>query len=227
MQGVQVRGKENRLSDDTSNRRKLSKGEARRCINRMRHLIGKNYTDDELAEELKIRSDQVQVLRRRIYQTDKVRFQTFDKYAVYSDYVAKSTQMVKELDEIKTKFRNRGQWTALVAAVKQKGEIYDKVIKLGQEFGFIDRKATEIKVEGEMSFSTMSDADMKAEIAAEVAKMHKLASGQIVDMRPELIGVTNEEVASYVPANLLRLPEGKPKTKIKTKIKVTLKKRIP
>ncbi len=215
------------MTEATDNRRKLSKGEARRCMNRMRHLIGKNYTDDELADELKIRSDQVSILRRKIYQTDKARFQSFDKFAVYSDYVSKCTQMVKELDDIKTKFRNRGQWTALVAAVKQKGEIYDKVIKLGQDFGFIDKKATEIKVEGEMSFSAMSDKDIRAEIQAEVNKMHQIASGQVVDMRPELLGVTDDDVATYVPQNLLRLPAADKKMKVKTKIKVTLKKRVP
>lgn len=207
--------------------RKLSKAEARRCMNRIRHMIGKNYDDAEIAEELNIRSDQVEFLKRRIYQLDKARFQSFDKYAVYTDYVAKSTQMVKELDEIKTKFRNRGQWAALVAAVKQKGEIYDKVIKLGQDFGFIDKKATEIKVEGEMTFSTMSEKDIRAEIESEVKKMHQLASGKVIEMRPELIGVTDDEVNSFVPGNLLQLESQNKHTKVKRKIKVTLKKRIP
>lgn len=207
----------------------MTKKERKRCIVRMRNLIGKNYTDDEIAEELAVGVDQVMALRRRIYATDKARFQSFDKYVVYSDYIAKSTQMVKELDDIKTKFRNRGQWTALVAAVKQKGEIYDKVIKLGQDFGFIDKKATEIKVEGEMSFSAMTDKDIRAEIQAEVNKMHQLAAGKVVDMRPELLGVTDQDVSSFVPANLMQLPAGtkKKQTKVKTKIKVTLKKRVP
>ena len=204
--------------------RALSRAEQRQCMAQIKHLIGKNKTDEEIAEELNIRNDQVELLKRKMYRIEKVRYQNLDKYVVYSDYVYKSTQMVKELDEIKTKFRNRGQWTTLVAAIKQKGEIYDKVIKMGQDFGFIDRKAAELKIEGEMSFSTMTDKDIRTEIEAEVKKMHQLAAGKVIEMRPELTGVTDDEVASYVPANLIQIPE-KSKTKIKTKIKVTLKKR--
>jgi len=203
----------------------LSPKEQRQLAAEIRKLIGKNYTDEEICEKLNIRPNVLVEYKRRVYQHDKVRFQNLDRYVVFSDYVNKSGQMVKELDDIKLKFRNRGQWSALVAAIKTKKEIYDSVIKLGQEFGLIDKKAAEVKVQGEVSFSTMSDVDVKREIEREVQKMHQIAKGGVVDMRPELLGVTDDEVARYVPAHVVGLPEPR-KTKVKHKIKVTLKKRV-
>lgn len=204
----------------------LSKKEQRQLAAEIRKLIGKNYTDDEICEKLNIRPNLLVEYKRRIYQHDKVRFQGMDKYVVFSDYVSKSSQMVKELDEVKLKFRNRGQWSALVSAIKAKKEIYDSVIKMGQEFGLIDRRAAEVKVQGEVSFSTMSDADVRREIESEVKRLNEIAQGGVVDMRPELMGVTDDNVEHFVPANIVSLPAPKTKTKKTTKVRVTLKKRI-
>lgn len=213
------------MKKEKKKRRGLTRSQQTAYMSQIRKLIGDNKTDDDICLETGLRSDQVSALKRKIYQTDKARFQSLDRFTVFSDYVARSTQMVNELNEIKIKFRNRGQWTALVAAVKQKKEIYDSVIKMGQDFGFIDKKATEVKIEGEMSFSTMTDHDIRKEIEAEVKKMHEIAKGNVVEMRPELLGVTDEDVRKFVPSHLVSLPEEKRK-KVKTKVKVTLKKRV-
>lgn len=212
-----------------ANKHRIAKAKQRILCHEIRKLIGRNYDDAKICEKLGISLLQLAPLKRKIYHAAKIRFQNLDKFSVYSDYCDRSSEMVNELNEIKLKFRNRGQWTALVAAVKQKKEIYDSVIKLGQDFGLIDRKETELRVSGEMAFSTMSDRDVKEEIEKEVKKMHEIAAGNVIDMRPELLGVTDEEVASYVPNNLVRLDaskDKKQKTKIHSKIKVTLKKRV-
>lgn len=227
VQGLSLRGTGEGMTEIVKKKKGLLKSEQRKFMGQIRKLIGKGKTDEDIGEELGLRTDQVQAIKRKIYQIDKVRFQNFDRFSVYSDYVGRSTQMVKELDEIKTKFRNRGQWTALVAAIKQKKDIFDSVIKMGQDFGFIDKKATEVKIEGEMSFSTMTDKDIQAEIAREVERMHQIAKGNVVEMRPELLGVTDEDVQKFVPANLVRLPAKKEnRMKMKTKVKVSLKKRV-
>lgn len=213
----------------TKKNRGLSKREQRETLNEIKRLLGKNYDEHQICEKMNIRLDVYQQYLRKIMHQEKVRFQNLDNYSVYADYLYKSKQMVKELDEIKTKFRNRGQWTALVAAVKQKKDIYDSVIKMGQDFGFIEKKATEVKVEGEVSFSTMSDSDVKQQIEEEVKKLHQLAQGNVVEMREELVGVTDEDVRKFVPANVIEAPKkekSKKRSKVKSKMKVTLKKRF-
>lgn len=167
--------------------------------------------------------------KKRILERDKMVFGKLDSVAVYSDYLMKGRQMIRELDELKVKFRNRGQWGALVAAVKQKKDVYDSVIKLGQDFGFIDKKVAELKVSAEMSVTPMTEADVKKEVEDEVKKLTQLAEGKIIDMRPELLGVVDEqEVKKFLPNNVKLVEHKKRKKKpvVKTKIEVTLKKRI-
>jgi len=213
---------------------KSKKKPAQRSLKQQRHLmsdirrlIGKNYTDYEIMEQLEIRPDDLSHYKQQILRNDKDVLENLDSVGVYSDYLLKSRQMVKELDELKVKFRNKGQWTALVAAVKQKKEIYDSVIKMGQDFGFIEKKATEFKVSGEMSFSTMSEKEVKEEIQKEVENIQRLSTG-VIDMRPELLGVMPEEVRKFIPQKLLEnknISKTKIKTKAKTKIKFIVRKR--
>ena len=61
-----------------------------------------------------------------------------------------TTSEVKVIEETLTAFC--GQWTALVAAIKQKHEISKDLFKMGQELGYIDKRVTEVKVESEFTF---------------------------------------------------------------------------
>lgn len=200
--------------------------EKRKIISDVRRLIGKGYTDEEILEEMDIRSDTLRLIKHHIYKIDKMTFENLDNATVYSDYIFKCQQMIRDLDEMKVKFRNRGQWTALVASVKTKKEILDGVIKMGQEFGYISKKATELKMSGEISMTAMSTKDMKAEIAREVESLNKLAKGKAIEMRQELLGVTDQELKKFLPANVVHQESEAPRKKIKTKLRVSLKKMI-
>ena len=197
----------------------------KKIIQQIRRYIGQNMTDLEIIKKMGLRDRAYSQYKNAIFQADRRALQNLDTKTVFADYVMKSHQMIRELDVLKKKFTNYGQWTALVAAIKQKREIYNDVIAKGQDFGFIDRKVTELKVSSTMTFNTMSEEDMKAEIAKEVKAMKALATKQI-DMRPELLDVTPEEVRRFAPAHVLKLPAPERKKKnVKRRVKLTLKRR--
>lgn len=207
----------------------------------IKRLIGKNYSDEEIMDELEIQPHVLAEYKRQIITLERHAFQNLDSSAVYADYLFKQRQMIKELDLIQTKFRNRGQWTALVAAIKTKSEIYDKSIKLGQDFGFIEKKAGELKVTGEVSFSAMSEADMQKQIKQEVEAMHRMVKSKEIHMREEILGVTGKEVRKFLPTNVkydpqkemdderaesLAIEDQRPRKKLKARVKVTLRKSV-
>ena len=206
--------------------RNLTAVEQRELEHKVRDLLGKNYTDFEILQRLNLQPHVLKYYKQRIYDIDHDRFQRFDKVTVFGDYVEKSRRMIKELDELKVKFRNRGQWTALVAAVKEKNVIYKDVIKLGQDFGFIERKASEITVQGEMSFATYTMEEVKKELKEEVARLNQMAKGDVIEMRPELLESLDEDtekIKKYFPVEIKEPQKKKIKKKKVIKKKLKLK----
>lgn len=197
----------------------------KKIIQRIRKYLGQNMTDLEIIKKMGLRDQSYSQYKNAIYNADRRAIQNLDTKTIFAEYVMKNHQLVRELDVLKKKFTNYGQWTALVAAIKQKREIYNDVIAKGQDFGFIDRKVTELKVSSTMTFNTMSEEEMKAEIAQEVKAMKALATKQI-DMRPELLDVTPDEVKMFAPAHVLKLPAPERRKKnVKRKVKLTFKRR--
>lgn len=211
---------------------KLKPGSAARsrALEKVRRLIGKNYSDDEIMETLGMLPKTLQSLKKELLATDKTIFQHMDSAAVFSDYLMKSKHMVKKLHEIQVSAkRTKGGHTAYVASIKQEKEIYDTIIKHGQDFGFIERKAqqTDLNVKGGLTFSAVSADDMRQEIARQVKELNELAQGKPIEMRPELLGVTPEDVQSFVPTNVTAVTEEpKPKPKKKRKRKKKTKTRL-
>ena len=207
--------------------RKLTNKEQRKLENDIRTLIGKDYSDFEIMERLELQPHILQQYQQRISDIDTGNFHKLNRVKVYSDYVLKSRVIIKELDEVKKKFSNRGQFTALVAAIKEKREVYKDVIKLGQDLGFIEKKANMVKLEGEISFSNYSKDEIKAEIEKEMLKLEGMASGNVIEMRPELLESTGDSLETtkrFLPSSVKVLePTKKNKTSFKRKTKLTLR----
>ena len=219
-------GKRNQIKRIKSGNR-ISRTSRRALTEKVKRLIGKNYNDREICDALEINTQLLNSIRSDISTVDKVMFENLSSSDVYSDYLYKSKQMVKRLHEIQVKFRNRGQWTALVAAIKQEKDIYDACIKHGQDFGFIDKKATTMEVSGEFQFSTMSTEEMKKEIAQQMNELKKLASGSVFEMRPEILETAGADAQRYLPVEVTgNTEQPKKRSKVKLKTKVTLKRNV-
>ncbi len=203
---------------------RLTASEQRSLEISVRELIGKNYTPSQIMDDLNMQPHILEQYLRRIHDIDKEHFDNFNSVQVYSDYLAKSDQMVKELDKLKTKFQNRGQWTALVAAIKEKRAIYNDCFKMGQDFGFIEKRKTEVLIESEMTFATMSKEEVDAELKKSIAEMNQMVQADVIEMRPELLESLDEDterIKRYIPVK----HNIKTKTKkITKKIKMVLRK---
>ncbi len=108
---------------------------------------------------------------------------------------------------------------AYVAAIKLRSEINDKVVKVGQDLGHIDKRAKEVdlNVVGNIdhNFSAMSNEEIQKEIKDEVKKLHQIAAGGItIEMREELLGVSGDEVRKFLPATIVKTIPKKKKRKV-------------
>lgn len=192
-----------------------------RLVEKIRRLIGKNYTDEEMCQTLGVHPSRLTALKSEILVFDKTFFEHMDSGSVFSDYMMRAKQNMVDLNRLinTTNIRSAqgSEKAAFVAAIKLRGEIHDKCVKMGQDLGHIDRRAKEVKIDLEGSvdfnFSTMSDEDINKEIQAEVKRLHDLADGNIVNMREELLGVTGDEIKKFLPE-----PAGAKKKRSRNKV---------
>lgn len=201
--------------------------EQRDLESQIRGKIGSGLSDSEIINKLNLQPHVYKQYVQRIYDIDNERFNRLDSVRVYTDFVERSRENIKALDGMQRRFDYRKQFTAMVAAIKQKHEIHKDVVKLGQQLGFIEQKGGEVEVETEFSFSTMTTEDVKKEVEYEIARLNKLADKNIIEMRPELLATLEDDekrIKKYIPSNVI-LPE-ELNRKHDTRIKIRLKKRI-
>lgn len=220
----------------------LTPVEKRKLAHEVRLLIGKNYSDHEILEALELQPHVLAEVKQQILTLDGEVYKSLSSAMVFSDFTEKSRDNIKQIDNFFKKFKNRGQWSALVAGIKVKQEIYKDVIKLGQDLGFIDKKAGELKLSGEMTFGTMAEHEVMEQVQKEINEINKIIKRRDVPVRAEVMEAAGEELKQYMPghAKQLALPapgkiidaevvSARPEKKrvaVKTKIKVQLKKRV-
>lgn len=220
----------------------LTPKEKRKLAHEVRLLIGKNYSDHEIMEKLDLRPNVLEEVKTQILTLDGEVYKNLSSAMVFSDFIEKSRDNIKQIDNFFTKFKNRGQWSALVAGIKVKQEIHKDVIKLGQDLGFIDKKAGELKLSGEMTFGTMAEHEVMEKVQEEINQINKIIKRRDAPIRAEVLEAAGEEVRRFMPgqSKQLALPapgkivdaefvDAKPRKKqvlLKTKIKVQLKKRV-
>lgn len=199
----------------------------KKFVGKIRRLMGKEYSDQEICDTLDIKSSTLVACKQDILNFDKTFFEHLDSGTVFSDYLLKAKQNNKDLNKLinTTNIRSAqgSEKAAYVAAIKLRSEIQDKCVKMGQDLGFIDRKAKEVDInlDGDVNFNfqTMTDKEIRAETETEVKRLNEIAEGKVIEMRPELLGVTDSEVAKFLPTSVI-----KPTKQKKKRSKISLKK---
>ncbi len=198
-----------------------------RLVEKIRRLIGKNYSDEEMCQTLQVHPARLTALKSEILVFDKTFFEHLDSGTVFSDYLMKAKQNITDLNRLinTTNIRSAqgSEKAAFVGAIKLRGEINEKCVKMGQDLGHIDRQAKEVNLnfEGSMdfNFSAMTNADIQKEIQDEVKKLNAIASGNVVKMREELLGVTGEEIRKFLPPGSTKLKSKKRRAKNKVSLR--------
>ena len=183
-------------------------------IAKVRRLLGKNYTDDEICDQLNIKSTTLLSAKSEILTFDTTLFEHLDSSGVFSQYLLNQKQNIIDLDRLinSTNPKKANEKTAFVAAIKLRADILSQINKLGQELGLIDKVAKEVNVKqtGKIDVSlTMTNINLKKEIEAEKQKLHKLAAGNQIEMREELLGVTDDDLRNFLPASVKEVAPAK------------------
>jgi len=197
----------------------------RELKDKIRSLNGRGKSDHQICQRLDIEMNILQIYRNEIVEEDTYVIQHITPESAYCDYLEKMGELLRQLQKEKRRASKLRQMAATMAAIKLQADLYDRCVKLGQEFGFLEKKASEIKISQEFKFSEMSDKELKKAIQDEFKGIQDLVKNEPRTIRPELLGLSGGDISEFIPADVA--VKGKPKkTKVKTKIRVVTRKRF-
>jgi hypothetical protein len=114
---------------------------------------------------------------------------------VWVEYALRTEDHIAALDDVIEQFRGSSQGSALVGAIKAKQDLLDRVIKLGQELGFVKREPQRsIHI-----LANMSDPELRKRLQDRLNAFRELA-GQSGDTH--LLDVTTDDT----PGEVIQVP---------------------
>lgn len=143
-------------------------------------------TDEEVAAKIGVTAEEFQKLRTAMFDSKAEEIRSKPTEHVYVQYILDQSKNIKDLTEMIKDFKNTRQHTAMVAAVKTRSDILDKLIKKGQEFGFIsqDPKTGDLGL-GKL-LGDLTNKQLRMKITMELQTLNDLVGrygdGNIIDM---------------------------------------------
>lgn len=111
---------------------------------------------------------------------------------VYVEYLMHQESNIHALSDMITEFKDTKQVNAMVGAVKARADIYDRMIKIGQEFGFVEKVPEKTEIIAGLVLRDLTEDDLRSHIAHAISGLdHLLKSyddvGNIIDIDPGVI----------------------------------------
>ncbi len=131
-------------------------------------------------------------VERFVQDEDKRTTDRLDPRTIFAEYRVQQLQAAAELADFAEVFSRTGNTTSLVAAIKARSDVLDRIVKTGQELGVIKRAAREVRVDGQIDFKSMSVRELRIHLQREVTEMRELLRP------PEEIGGVATAVLSRV-----------------------------
>lgn len=129
---------------------KKSKARMRRRLAELRVKIAEGKTDEEIAEEIGVEFPVLDELKSEIYNQDRAAVESADPVSIFIRYCLQQEGIIFELNKVIKKFMDTNQGSAIVGAIKEKSQIYDRVIKMGQDLGLIIRAGADFELPADM-----------------------------------------------------------------------------
>jgi hypothetical protein len=167
---------------------KLTKTQLQEAVQAIYSAMVEGDTDADIAARLGLEAEEYNDLKMAMFdaKADEVRSRPTEH--TYVQYMIDQAQNVRDLTAMIADFKSSRQYNAMVGAVKVRSEIYDKLIKFGQDFGLIHREAKKGELLVGHLIADMTNKQLKAAITGELSMLNglvkKYGDRSIMDMEP-------------------------------------------
>lgn len=166
---------------------KLTKSEVEEVVVKIFTRLSEGLTDKEVMDEIGVSAEDYNQFKAAMFdaKAEEIRGRPIEH--VYVEYLINQASNIKDLTDLVIK-KGSHQLNAMVGAVRVRAEIYDKIIKTGQEMGVIKRAPQQHEVIGGIIVADLTSEKLRALITNELRElgglMKKYGDKGILDMEP-------------------------------------------
>jgi hypothetical protein len=180
---------------------KLKGDELRAAFARLRICLIEENDEHEIANKLGLTWAEVDALKKKFYDHEASIVRGESTEHTYVRYLIDQRACIADLDKIISDYEKQKNVSAIVSAVRVKSEILDRMIKLGQDFGLVERKAEGKSLAAGDAIRNMGASEIKQYIIKEIKvfnnMMLKFGDQDLMSMDPGPL---------YIPAQTEKKP---------------------
>lgn len=162
----------------------------RECMAALRSYMAAGTSDADIIKKTGATYRAVEYLKEEIYTQETKQLEGTEPVAVFIQYCIQQEGCIKELDECINKFKKTNQGSAVVGAIKEKSSIYERVIKMGQELGVLEKAADKLMVVAGVQLAGKTPQEIKALIEDQLDEI-KALTGIIGSGRKKMLFETD------------------------------------
>jgi len=186
----------------------------REQLDRYLEGVQKGEADLALQADLELTNAAFSHLKENALANEIERIKSTTTEQTYVEYCLAQRGCIDDLNTLLDQYREAKNASAIVGAVKARSDIIDKMIKLGQDFGIIEKKPEEKRIVAGVVVTQLSNEDLKAAIAEQISNLNTLVTQygnkKLVDVEPGDLYRELPEPSNVIEAKLEPEPEPAP-----------------
>lgn len=155
----------------------LTKLETKELIETIWERLAKGESESDLCEMLGLEPEEYETKRKAMLIEKASEYKNKPPEHMFVEYVIWQLRGINDLTELveKLKVSKTPNANAIVAAIKVRSDVYDKVIAKGQEFGVLRKSAAESKISiGGITLADLTNEKLRTQITSAIGDMDKL-----------------------------------------------------
>lgn len=153
---------------------KLRGDDLRKAFARFRICLIEEVDDEEMADRLGLTWEEVDELRTKFYEHEASIVRGESTEHTYVRYLLDQRSCIADLDKVIGDYDKDKNVSAIVSAVRAKSDIIDRMIKTGQDFGLIEKKAAGTNLTAGETVRKLDSAGLKSYIIQEIKVINNM-----------------------------------------------------
>lgn len=154
-------------------------GAQRRHRKQVAELLAKlaeGVTDEVAQAELAISPARFERLKKEVFDLEAERVRSTPTEHTYIQYCLAQMGCIKDLHDLLKEAKTQKNANASVGAIRARSDIYDKLIKTGQEFGILEKKPEEKRIIAGVIVANLSNDQLKQAITSAIGSLNDMVS---------------------------------------------------
>lgn len=146
----------------------LKGDELRAALSKLRVCLTQGRDDEAVGKELGLAWDEVLELKRRFYDHEAELLRGRSTEHTYVRFAVEQRQCLTDLDNVIAEYKEKKNAAAMVAAIRAKSDILERVLKMGLDLGLVDRNTNGKGYAAGEAIKQMANTELRQYIVAEI-----------------------------------------------------------